>query len=181
MCTSTGQCVAGDEPRVEERAAPREGDGPPPPGYHYESKRRIGMLIGGVVPLGIGYGLSILYGLAMLTSSSGSGFYTGSGNFLYFVPVLGPLFRQAVAMSSSTSRYYSSGWVGVDLLLTIVFTAAQAVGLTFTLLGIFKKTQVLVKDGESAWKETAPGGVSVAIAPVFSPYGGGGLSLVLVH
>lgn len=175
VCSSTGQCLASEAPLAE----PRRGDvddGPAPAGYHYESRRRIGMLIGGLVPLAIGYGFSIIYGVYMMTDRT-SGFYHGTGNLLYFVPVLGPLLRMGYVLGSNTSGY-SLGGIYVDLLLTIAFSAAEIVGFVFTLLGITKTTKVLVRDGESA-REVTDDGPKFSFAPLLSPYGGGGLTFVL--
>ena len=176
VCSSTGQCLASEAPIAEPRRDAPE-DGPAPPGYHYESKRRIGMLIGGLVPLAIGYGFSVLYGVYMMTDRT-SGFYHGSGNLLYFVPVLGPLLRMGYVLGTNTSGY-SLGGIYVDLLLTIAFSAAEIVGFVFTLLGIVKTTKVLVRDGESMREVVEQPRFS--FAPLLSPYGGGGLTFVLKY
>lgn len=188
VCTSTGQCVGGGSvPAVESVRA--EGEGPAPAGFHYERKRRIGMLIGGVVPLGVGYFFSILYGVYSMATPYASGYYHGNGNLAMFVPILGPIVRQVVAISEprycndplgGTCAAGSSYWgVGVDLLLTLAFTAAQAVGLTFTLIGAVSTTQKLVRNGESA-RDSGDSGVRLSVAPMLAP-GGAGITLVLQH
>ena len=176
VCSSTGQCVPGAEVTAPEPR--RDGEGPPPPGYHYESRRRIGMLIGGLVPLAIGYGLSILYGAYMLTSND-TGWYHGSYNLFYFVPIVGPLLRQFAVIGSTniSSTYITNGFLP-DMLVTVIFTAAEVVGFIFTLLGATRTTQVLVRDDGTASVEVDQG-PRWTLAPLISPYGGGGVSLLL--
>ncbi len=153
----------------------------PPRGFHYENVRRKGALIGGAVVFGVGYLLSNLYGIGCATGGVTSGLYRGGGNALYLVPVLGPLLRQGVALSGPIGSIDSSFGYNVvnaalDVFLTVVFTTAEAVGLAFTLVGLFKTSRELVPDDPLASRE--PEAPRWVIAPV-GPSGTPGLSFAL--
>jgi hypothetical protein len=152
-----------------------------PPGFHWETKRRKGMLIAGPVLLGIGWIFSIFYGFfgfafaGLSFSSSGLNMgwaYQNRGTFLvYLVPVVGPAasqFMQAVSPGyrDSTSRTLELGWM-------VILEALQLSGALLTIFGI-PTSQVLVEDKRADADSPLHDGLSVGWAPGptgFSLYG----------
>ncbi len=175
-CATNGQCVASVPGEVSGRELRNDDNERAPPGYHYERHRRLGLMIGGLVPFGLGYFGSILYGIGSAVSSPITA-YNGGGNALYVVPVLGPILREGFALSDGT-RTTDYSLVYFDLLLTIVLTAAEGVGLLLTLLGL-RTVQDLVSDRDAA-KESGGSGFRWVIAPG-APGAPLGLSLVIAN
>lgn len=106
-----------------------------PPGQHFETKRRVGMLITGPILFGAGYLLGGAYGFL---SFAGTG---ATVRLLNFIPLAGPAISQLVIMTGTGI----SSTLFTDVVFTFLVTALQVTGLTLAILGIPKR-QVLVDD-----------------------------------
>ncbi|HEU4538098.1 MAG TPA: hypothetical protein VFS00_28450 [Polyangiaceae bacterium] len=121
---------------------------PVPLGYHADTRVRRGLIIGGAVPLGV------LYTLTMLTAAGMS--EAGAGGEVLYVPVLGPFLQMA-----STSSQTGNSVLLLDGL-------GQAAGAAMLIAGLAWPKTILVRNDL--------GHVRVTPMPVGSS--GGGLSLV---
>lgn len=156
-----------------------------PPGFHWETQRRKGMLIAGPVLLGIGYAFSAFYGLFGFafagigltgTSSSTSWIVRNRNTYLVnFVPIAGPAIAEVMFVVSPGFRGDSSGRP-IEYAWVIVLSALQVAGGLLIGLGI-PTHQVLVEDKRADAK--APSlldGLSVQWAPA-APGSTAGVSL----
>ncbi len=94
-----------------------EPGAPVPQGYHAETRVRRGLIIGGAIPLGIMYTLSVLAGAALNDTGEG-------GEFMY-VPVLGPFLQMTKTDNSAGSTI-----LALDGLTQVAGAAMLVAGLT---------------------------------------------------
>lgn len=154
-----------------------------PVGFHFETQRRKGMLIAGPVLFGVGYILSVFYGVfgytfAGVTSSSTTSFIVRNRStyLVYAVPVAGPLLSQV--LFATASGYINNSSRTLELMFAGIVTILQATGVTLTVLGIPSR-QVLVEDRRAS-KTSAPPPVHLSFAP-FATGSSFGFSLLLEH
>ncbi len=165
QCLENGQCSSGaalppgDAPLAPPVLSQPEGsrvseDGEKaPPGFHFETQRRKGLLIAGPVLFGVGYILSAMYGLfgysfagLGLTFPSGFVYNNRSTYLVYAVPLVGPLLSQALF---ATALGYRGVNRDPEFLFAGIVTVLQTTGLVLALLGI-KTTQVAVENRYSS-------------------------------
>lgn len=187
QCLESGQCVRGStSPPADAPLAGRDertGGDQPARGYHFEQERISGLLVAGPVLFGVGYIISVFYGvfgylIANLSPPGASGFlYQNRGAFLiYAVPLAGPLLSQFVL---SRSFGYRDGFGrSFEFLFAGVVTGLQAVGLGLAIPGIFIKRQVEVRDRFTAAPVEPPFRLSFAPMAPGAPMG---FSLLLEH
>lgn len=126
-----------------------------PPGYHAETKARVGLLVGGAVTFGVLYLLSVLTGAIIHDVNKGDRNGGDDGAFLY-VPVAGP-FLQMTKTESGTGN-----------VVLAIDGIAQAAGATMFIVGITSPKTILVRNdlGE------------VRVLPMRMGDKGGGIGLV---
>jgi hypothetical protein len=125
---------------------------PPPPGYHWRQKARLGPIIGGSVLLGISWALSAFVGLVATDISHDSSYEWLT------VPVAGPF---AELPNSHTAT--GSGFLVVD-------GAAQFAGLVLLVYGVSSPVSHLERN--------QPVGLHVTPAPVMLGKSGAGFGLL---
>lgn len=180
-----GQCVATDAPTTEAEAPPagatlvNDRGERAPPGQHWESRRKVGLLITGPILFGVGYGLSVLSALSGLSGP----------RVFSFIPLVGPAISQVLLITSNAYSGFNAGGLFLDLIFTVAVTALQGTGLLLGLLGIPKR-QVLVDDPgrrrrdddddrrEEQPRDNKPPPIQWSLAP-FAPGADVGLSLLV--
>ncbi len=124
---------------------------PIPAGYHTETRKRKGLIIGGAVTLGSMYLLSAMIAAAGADLSS-----SGQNSVApLYVPVFGPFIQLATA-GSSTGRF----WCIID-------GGAQAAGLAMLISGLVLDKTILVRNDLGAM-----------LIPIHTRDGGNGLGLM---
>jgi hypothetical protein len=124
---------------------------PVPAGYHTETRKRKGLIIGGAVTLGATYLLSAMVAAAGADLSDSGNNSVAS----LYVPVFGPFIQLANA-GSSTGRF----WCVID-------GGAQAAGLAMLISGLVLDKTILVRNDLGA-----------TLIPIHTRDGGNGLGLM---
>ena len=146
-----------------------------PAGQHFETRRKMGLLITGPILFGVGWlGGAAIGFLSYLTSGA-------TARLLNFIPVGGAIGSELVLLGSPGGS--NSPTLFSDVLFTAVVTALQFVGITLAVLGIPRR-QVLVDDDEQQPSEPrrpreeklAP--IQWSLAP-FAPGADFGISLMI--
>jgi hypothetical protein len=148
-----------------------------PPGYHWEAQRRKGMLISGIALLGVGYFLSVMYGVmgySFVTTTSSTAFIVRNRStyLVYAVPLAGPGLSQLLF---ATASGYSSTNRGLEFLWATLVSALQLTGVTLGVLGFFTRNVAVRDSGASTYAAPA---VRWSVAP-FAPGAPMGLSLLI--
>ena len=141
-----------------------------PPGFHFETQRRKGLLVAGPVLLGVGYIFSAFYGLFGYTfaglgsTSRTSWIAVNKGTYLVnFIPVAGPLVAQLMFVGSAGYRGDGLGRT-FEYGFVVVVTALQATGLALSILRIPSR-QVRVEGRRAGAGSTEPPGLRWTLAP----------------
>lgn len=116
----------------------RDGD-PAPPGYRLAERPWTGMIVGGAIPLGITYMLSI-------TGATAADFKDGTGWLL--VPVIGPFINMAALPHDRCDSYSCDTYSGTRAVL-VLDGLTQATSLALVIIGMTSTRHRLVRDYES--------------------------------
>ena len=192
QCLDNGQCVLAGSvpppvpPPIDAPLAPPVDTRPQgpvvnaegeqaPPGFHFETQRRKALLVTGPVLFGVGYILSVFYGVlgysfaGLGTSSTTSFVVRNRGTYLvYAVPLVGPALSQFLFATSYGYSNVSSRQL--EFLFAGVVTVLQVTGLTLAILGIPSR-QVLVEDRRAEALGFSPLRLSLAPGSPSSPLG----------
>lgn len=150
QCQEDGQCTRGEAPLVPQGPTVSADGEHAPPGFHWEMQPRKGMMIAGVVTFGIGYVLSLMYGVLGYTFAGTNSPSTTSwiarnrtSYLAYMVPLAGPAICQAMM---ATSSGYSSNNRDLELMWMGLMSVVQVTGATLGFLGGLVSRDVLERD-----------------------------------
>jgi hypothetical protein len=156
-------------PSYGEDEIPCDGFSAAPPGYHVETRRNTGLVIGGAVTLGAPYFLS-----AVVASSASR---TAEHNWL-FVPVIGPWVSLGMHDTCPHSPGEEAG-VCIDLAPAayVVDGIGQVAGALMLVAGLVDTYPVFVRNGIA--RSAAPSRPMLSIAPAWFGRGTAGINLSL--
>jgi len=181
QCQEDGQCTLGDAPVALVPQGPMvNADGErAPPGFHWELQPRKGMMIAGIAIFGVGYVMSLLYGVLGYTFAGTNSPSTTSwiarnrtSYLAYLVPVAGPGICQALM---ATSVGYSDRNRELELMWMALMSVVQTTGATLGFLGGLVSREVAERD-RIAGDAPRPVPVRWSVAP-FAPGSAFGISL----